>query len=104
MVEFIGFLLCPCGDYRVSLTRPRVYPKVERGTYQGMMIAIPEENWGTFSLLTIPQLARLMIYLAENVRLSAFKKHPRGPKKKPPKRSNKKTQPHVSTAKLVGLR
>ena len=74
------------------------------GTYQGMMIAIPEENWGTFSLLTIPQLARLMIYLAENVRLSAFKKHPRGPKKKPPKRSNKKTQPHVSTAKLVGLR
>jgi len=34
----------------------------------------------------------------------AFKKHPRGPKKKPAKRSNKFKQPHVSTAKLLGLR
>lgn len=73
------------------------------GTYQGMMIAIPEENWSIFSQFTIPQLAKLMILLAGNVRLSAFKKHPRGPKKKPPKPNNYK-QPHVSTAKLLGLR
>ena len=73
------------------------------GTYQGMMISIPEKNWGIFSRYTIPQLAKLMILLAGNVRLSAFKKHPRGPKKKPPKRNNHK-QPHVSAAKLLGLR
>jgi len=74
------------------------------GTYQGMMIAIPEENWDIFCELTIPQLAKLMIQLAGNVRLSAFKKHPRGPKKKPPKRNKDKKQPHVSTAKLLGQR
>lgn len=72
-------------------------------TYQGMMIAIPEEHWGIFSRCTLPQLAQQMIRLAGNVRLSAFKKHPRGPKKKNPKR-NKQKQSHVSTAKLLGLR
>ena len=49
------------------------------GTYQGMMIAIPEAQWSIFSRLGIPQLAERMIQLAAKVRLSAFKKHPRGP-------------------------
>ena len=73
------------------------------GTYQGMMIAIPEEHWSIFSQLEIPQLAERMIQLAMKVRLSAFKKHPRGPKKNPPQRKNKRKQPHVSTAKLLGV-
>ncbi len=74
------------------------------GTYQGMMIAIPEEHWSIFSQLEIPQLAERMIQLATKVRLSAFKKHPRGPKKKPPQRNKKRKQPHVSTAKLLAVR
>ena len=66
------------------------YLAVEIGaTYEGMMIAIPEEDWTIFSRFSIPQLATVMIQLAEKVRLLAFKKHPRGPKKKPAKRSNK---------------
>lgn len=80
------------------------YLAVEIGaTYEGMMIAIPEEDWTIFSRFSIPKLATVMIQLAEKVRLSAFKKHPRGPKKKSPKRSNNLKQPHVSTAKLLGL-
>jgi len=74
------------------------------GTYQGMMIAIPEAHWNIFSRLEIPQLAELMIQLAAKIRLSAFKKHPRGPKKKPPQHPKKLKQPHVSTAKLLGVR
>jgi len=69
-----------------------------------MMIAIPEVHWSLFSRLGIPQLAELMIQLAGKVRLSAFKKHPRGPKKKTPQRNKKLKQSHVSTAKLLGVR
>jgi len=77
------------------------YLAVEIGaTYEGMMIAIPEEDWTIFSRFSIPQLATVMRQLAEKVRLAAFKKHPRGQKKKPPN-PKKLKQPHVSTAKLL---
>ena len=75
-----------------------------RGTYQGMMIAVPEEHWLIFRLLTRPQMVEVLVQLAHKVRLSAFRKHPRGPKKPPPKRVYNKKQPHVSTAKLLASR
>ena len=38
------------------------YLAVEIGaTYEGMMIAIPEEDWTIFSRFSIPQLATVMI-------------------------------------------
>ena len=74
------------------------------GTYRGMMIAIPEEEWRIFSQVTSPQMAELLLELARKVKLSAFRKHPRGPKKPSPKRSSDKSQPHVSTAKLIAQR
>ena len=91
--------------YPLSADAPGYYLALEiSGTYQGMMIAIPEAHWNIFSRLEIPQLAELMIQLAAKIRLSAFKKHPRGPKKKPPQHPKKLKQPHVSTAKLLGVR
>ena len=75
-----------------------------RETYQGMMIAVPQEHWLIFRLLTLPQMAEVLVQLAHKVRLSTFRKHPRGPKKPPPKRVYNKKQPHVSTAKLLAGR
>ena len=74
------------------------------GTYRGMMIAIPLESWTIFRSMTAVELASELQELAGQVRLSAFKKHPRGPKKKPPRRSSHKKQPHVSTARLLAQR
>ncbi len=74
------------------------------GTYRGMLIAIPPEEWHLFSLLTIPQLATLLLQLARHVKLAAFRKHPRGPKKPAPKRRTDKRHPHVSTARLIAQR
>lgn len=74
------------------------------GTYRGMMIAIPEEEWGIFSQLTVPQMAEVLQELAGKVKLSAFRKHPRGPKKPSQKGSYDKRQPHVATAKLIAQR
>ena len=74
------------------------------GTYRGMMIAIPLESWTLFRWMTSVELVGVLQDLASQVRLSAFKKHPRGPKKKPPRRRSNKQEPHVSTARLIAQR
>lgn len=74
------------------------------GTYRGMMIAIDDAHWVIFQQMTPVKLVRVLKELAENVKLSAFRKHPRGPKKPRPKRKSCKNTPHVSTAKLLAQR
>ena len=74
------------------------------GTYRGMMIAIPEEEWVVFQSLGPVVLGQVLRDLARNVRLSEFRKRPRGPKKPGPKRTSGKQQKHVSTAKLLNAR
>lgn len=72
--------------------------------YGGMMIAVPHEEWSAFSKMTRTQFVNTLTRIAENVKLSRFKKHPRGPKKKQPKRKYDPAHPHVSTAKLIAAR
>jgi hypothetical protein len=50
------------------------------------------------------ELAKVLKELAAKVKLSAVKKHPRGPKKPQPKRKNQNNSPHFSTAKLFEQR
>ena len=73
-------------------------------TYQGMMIALPPSEWEVFQHLPVDQMATWLIELAQHVRLPAFRKHQRGPKKPQPKRQHNPKQPHVSTAKLIAER
>jgi IS4 transposase len=74
------------------------------GTYRGMMIAIPEDEWAVFHGLSPVALGQILRELAGNVRLSEYRKHPRGPKKPQPKREIVGQQNHVSTAKLLKAR
>lgn len=71
------------------------------GTQRGMMIAIPADHWLVFAGLTAEQLAEVLRALAGQVRLAAFRRHRRGPKKPPVKRRYSKKHPHVSTAQLL---
>ena len=73
-------------------------------TYRGMMIAIDDVHWLIFQQMTPNKLSRILKELAANVKLSAFRKHPRGPKKPQPKRISSKNTPHVSTAKILAQR
>ncbi len=73
-------------------------------TYRGMMIAIEAEEWEIFRKLTQAQLVQLLRKLAKKMKLSAFRKHPRGPKKPASKRKRDPKTPHVSTAKLIASR
>jgi len=74
------------------------------GTYRGMMIAIDDAHWVIFQQMTPLKLAKVLKELAANVKLSAFRKHPRGPKKPQPKRKSCKNAPHVSTARILAQR
>lgn len=73
-------------------------------TYRGMMIAIPSEEWIGFRDMTCCQLVDIFKELTANVKLSAYRKHKRGPKKPPQDRKSIKDTPHVSTAKLIADR
>ncbi len=71
-------------------------------TYRGMMIALPPSCWREgFGDLTVPQMASKLMTLAKKVRLAHFRKHPRGPKKPPPKTFSKKGRNHISTKRVL---
>jgi IS4 transposase len=73
-------------------------------TYDGMMIAIPARHWKIFRTMTPADLAKTLKALAAHANLRRYQKHPRGPKKPPPKKTTYKNGGHVSTAKLLAKR
>jgi IS4 transposase len=81
------------------------YLSLEIGrTYDGMMIAIPAPHWTFFRELSHRAFAEAFRELAFSVHLSRYRKHPRGPKKKPPERTPYESGKHISTAKLLAIK
>jgi Transposase DDE domain len=72
-----------------------------RGTYEGMMIAIPEKHWKVFRTLSAGELTNTLKEIASHVRLARYRKHPRGPKKPSPKKTAYANGGHVSTFRLL---
>lgn len=72
-----------------------------KGTYRGMMIAIPPGEWCVFQNMTFTELSQILQHLAGLVNLKTFRRHPRDPKKAQAKRTYLKNKPHVSTAKIL---
>lgn len=70
-------------------------------TTDGMLIAIPEEEWTLFTQVSLAELGSILLYIASYVDLKKYAKSPRGPKKPRPERTQFKGHPHVSTAKLL---
>src|SRR5437867_6761940 len=70
-------------------------------TYHGMMIAIPANEWRIFRRMRPAEMVATLKELAQKVRLEAYRKSPRGPKKPRPKRESSTKVPHVSTAKIL---
>jgi IS4 transposase len=69
--------------------------------YGGMTIAIPASAWRIFHRFTDDQLADLLRELAGKVDMAKFHKHPRGPKKPPPKKRSGAKIKHVATARIL---
>jgi len=93
------------GRQKVNAEVSGYYLSLEiRRTYDGMMIAIPAPHWAVFGEMSDVDLAHVLRELASSVNLSKYRKHPRGPKKKPPQRAAYQNGSHVSTAKLIAQR
>jgi len=72
-------LRCVYGAATVNETVSGYYLNLEiRGTYDGMMIAIPERHWKIFRTLSVNELANILKEVAGHLRLSRYRKHPRG--------------------------
>jgi IS4 transposase len=72
--------------------------------YPGMMVAIPPKHWTWWAKLSPQEMAAVLKDMAKKVDLVKYKKSPRGPKKKPPKRTAYKNGSHLSTAKVLAGR
>jgi len=71
------------------------------GTWRGMAIILPADYWSDrFSREPPSAMATFLTRMAKRVRLAAFRKHPRAPKKS---RTTvpKKNRPHTSTQRLL---
>lgn len=90
------------GQESVNETVSAYYLNLEiRGTYDGMMIAIPEKHWKVFGSMSVAELASTLKEIASHLELSRYRKHRRGPKKPPPKRAAYANGGHVSTFRLL---
>jgi hypothetical protein len=67
----------------------------------GILIAIPEQEWAKFADLNASELAIILLDIASYVNLEKYQKNPRGPKKPPGEKTKFKGHTHVSTAKLL---
>ena len=70
-------------------------------TYQGMMIALPPEDWSDLGTMSLSQFSSLLQVWGQSVNLKAFTSTPRKAKKKKPKPPYDPRHPHVSTARLL---
>jgi hypothetical protein len=74
------------------------------GTRRGMMIAIEQDQWRVFRGMTREGFAEVLRELAGQVRMAAFRRHRRGPKKPAVKRKHDPRHPHVATSRLLDKR
>jgi hypothetical protein len=68
--------------------------------FRGLEMALPDEYWVRFQIMTPRQLAKELTRIAKNINLELYRKHRRGPKK-PKVKMNKKQRGHVSTARIL---
>ena len=72
--------------------------------YTGMMIAVPAKHGDLFRRLDAREFAALLKELATRIDFRRFRKHPRGPKKPPPKKISGAKVCHVATARILAKR
>jgi len=71
------------------------------GKYQGMMVALPPEQWQGLAVLSEAAFAQWLLGIARQVNLKRFPKQVRGPKKPRPRRTRFAKAQHIATARLL---
>jgi hypothetical protein len=73
-------------------------------TYVGMDIAVPDECWEPYRVMSHSRFARTMIELGHGVKLTRYPKKKRGPKKPQPRKRSGRRNHHISTARVLQRR
>lgn len=73
-----------------------------KATFEGLLVAVPAEEWRPLADMTNAELAALLKQLAQSAKPECYTKHLRGPKKTVPRK--KVRSRHVSTVKLLQQR
>lgn len=73
-----------------------------RQAWDGLEVAIAPEVWEAVRAQTAEEFAATLREIARHMNLKRYRKHKRGPKKKPPPKTQYKNGEHVSTARLIG--
>jgi IS4 transposase len=71
------------------------------GKYQGMMVALPPEEWRPLATCTEAEFVTWLLGIARRVRLERYPKKPRGPKKPRTRRTRFAKAKHIATARLL---
>ena len=71
------------------------------GKYQGMMVALPPEEWQPLAELSEAAFTKWLLGIARRVNLDRFPKQPRGPKKLRTRRTRFAKAKHIATARLL---
>ena len=69
--------------------------------HEGMMIALPEDEWAIFRTLSVAQFAAGLKKMATHMDLAYYRKSKRGPKKPQPTMDEYRNGGHVSTYKIL---
>jgi hypothetical protein len=69
--------------------------------HEGMMIALPPEDWTIFRAMSVATFAAGLKTMAAHMNLDYYRKSKRGPKKPPPPKDQYQNGGHVSTYKLL---
>lgn len=70
-------------------------------TEVGLQIAVDPGEWERYQSLTPRQLAKELLRLAKQVKLSRYPKKKRGPKRPQPRKTSGKRNHHISTARVL---
>ena len=70
-------------------------------TYEGMMIALPPQEWAIFRAASVEEFAEFLQVAAELARLAKYPLSRRGPNKPRPKQTSGKRNHHVATVRLL---
>lgn len=72
--------------------------------WDGIEVVIDPAAWRSVAEQTPDEFAHTLREIARHLQLSRYRKHKRGPKKKPPPKTQYKNGGHVSTARLIAER
>ena len=104
-IDTLGYPRAALFGFGLALAASGYYLADElAGTSRGMAIAIGPKAWAVSTTLGDAGLARLLKEIAGRVKVSRYRKHPRGPKKPPVPRRRDRGKPHVATARLLAER